>query len=101
MVIEVLKLLSIYWITDILRFNFIVEVEPQYSGARIEGEEVTLDFVKNMMEDFKNQKTLHKRCVLFGVVFNLIITMVICSYFAGIIFVGMHTKLSYRQGKSC
>ncbi|KAL1191112.1 Serine/threonine-protein phosphatase 5 [Cardamine amara subsp. amara] len=37
------------------------EVEPQYSGARIEGEEVTLDFVKNMMEDFKNQKTLHKR----------------------------------------
>lgn len=38
-----------------------VEVEPQYSGARIEGEEVTLDFVKQMMEDFKNQKTLHKR----------------------------------------
>ncbi|KAL0739897.1 hypothetical protein Bca4012_081410 [Brassica carinata] len=37
------------------------EVEPQYSGARIEGEEVTLDFVKQMMEDFKNQKTLHKR----------------------------------------
>ncbi|XP_010525309.1 PREDICTED: serine/threonine-protein phosphatase 5 isoform X2 [Tarenaya hassleriana] len=37
------------------------EVEPQYSGARIEGDEVTLDFVKNMMEDFKNQKTLHKR----------------------------------------
>ncbi|KAG2309515.1 hypothetical protein Bca52824_029263 [Brassica carinata] len=38
-----------------------IEVEPQYSGARIEGEEVTLDFVKQMMEDFKNQKTLHKR----------------------------------------
>ncbi|KAF3554404.1 hypothetical protein F2Q69_00017901 [Brassica cretica] len=37
------------------------EVEPQYSGARIEGEEVTLEFVKQMMEDFKNQKTLHKR----------------------------------------
>ncbi|KAK9150728.1 hypothetical protein Syun_009037 [Stephania yunnanensis] len=38
-----------------------IEVEPQYSGARIEGEVVTLDFVKKMMEDFKNQKFLHKR----------------------------------------
>ncbi|XP_013745007.2 serine/threonine-protein phosphatase 5-like isoform X3 [Brassica napus] len=38
-----------------------IEVEPQYSGARIEGEEVTLEFVKQMMDDFKNQKTLHKR----------------------------------------
>ncbi|XP_056845211.1 serine/threonine-protein phosphatase 5 [Raphanus sativus] len=38
-----------------------IEVEPQYSGARIEGEELTLDFVKQMLEDFKNQKTLHKR----------------------------------------
>uniref|UniRef100_A0A1J3HMB1 Serine/threonine-protein phosphatase 5 n=1 Tax=Noccaea caerulescens TaxID=107243 RepID=A0A1J3HMB1_NOCCA len=38
-----------------------IEVEPQYSGARIEGEDVTLDFIKKMMEDFKEQKTLHKR----------------------------------------
>eukprot|EP00252_Welwitschia_mirabilis_P010559 TRINITY_DN23868_c0_g1_i1.p1 TRINITY_DN23868_c0_g1~~TRINITY_DN23868_c0_g1_i1.p1 ORF type:complete len:487 (+),score=106.41 TRINITY_DN23868_c0_g1_i1:377-1837(+) len=38
-----------------------IEVEPQYSGARIEGETVTLDFVKKVMEDFKNQKNLHKR----------------------------------------
>ncbi|XP_031390771.1 serine/threonine-protein phosphatase 5 isoform X3 [Punica granatum] len=38
-----------------------LEVEPQYSGARIEGDVVTLDFVKKMMEDFKNQKSLHKR----------------------------------------
>ncbi|KAL8130103.1 hypothetical protein V2J09_019258 [Rumex salicifolius] len=37
------------------------QVEPQYSGARIEGETVTLDFIKKMMEDFKNQKSLHKR----------------------------------------
>ncbi|KAK7316721.1 hypothetical protein RJT34_00390 [Clitoria ternatea] len=37
------------------------DVEPQYSGARIEGDVVTLDFVKKMMEDFKNQKCLHKR----------------------------------------
>ncbi|KAK9052579.1 hypothetical protein SSX86_029208 [Deinandra increscens subsp. villosa] len=37
------------------------EVEPQYTGARIEGDVVTLDFVKTMMDDFKNQKMLHKR----------------------------------------
>nr|GMD90331.1 serine/threonine-protein phosphatase 5 isoform X1 [Ipomoea batatas]GME07602.1 serine/threonine-protein phosphatase 5 isoform X1 [Ipomoea batatas] len=38
-----------------------LEVEPQYTGARIEGDVVTLDFVKKMMDDFKNQKNLHKR----------------------------------------
>ncbi|KAK4796797.1 hypothetical protein SAY86_029123 [Trapa natans] len=38
-----------------------IEVEPQYTGARIEGDVVTLDFVKKMMEDFRNQKSLHKR----------------------------------------
>ncbi|MED6124511.1 Serine/threonine-protein phosphatase 5 [Stylosanthes scabra] len=38
-----------------------IEVEPQYSGARIEEDVVTLDFVKKMMDDFKNQKCLHKR----------------------------------------
>ncbi|KAB1209746.1 Serine/threonine-protein phosphatase 5 [Morella rubra] len=38
-----------------------LEVEPQYSGARIEGDVVTLDFVKKMMDDFKNEKCLHKR----------------------------------------
>ncbi|VFQ64412.1 unnamed protein product [Cuscuta campestris] len=38
-----------------------IEVEPKYTGARIEGDIVTLDFVKAMMEDFKNQKNLHKR----------------------------------------
>ncbi|KAL0399671.1 UNVERIFIED_CONTAM: Serine/threonine-protein phosphatase 5 [Sesamum radiatum] len=39
----------------------ILDVEPQYSGARIEGDVVTLDFVKKMMDDFKRQKCLHKR----------------------------------------
>ncbi|KAJ8422712.1 hypothetical protein Cgig2_022610 [Carnegiea gigantea] len=39
----------------------VAQVEPQYSGARIEGDMVTLDFVRRMMEDFKNQKCLHKR----------------------------------------
>ncbi|CAN4103147.1 unnamed protein product [Withania somnifera] len=38
-----------------------LEVEPQYTGARIEGDVVTLDFVKKMLDDFKNQKNLHKR----------------------------------------
>ncbi|XP_049415217.1 serine/threonine-protein phosphatase 5 isoform X1 [Solanum stenotomum] len=38
-----------------------LEVEPQYAGARIEGDVVTLDFVKKMLDDFKNQKNLHKR----------------------------------------
>nr|AEM45799.1 serine/threonine protein phosphatase 5 [Solanum torvum] len=38
-----------------------IEVEPQYAGARIEGDVVTLDFVKKMLDDFKNQKNLHKR----------------------------------------
>ncbi|KAK8923956.1 Serine/threonine-protein phosphatase 5 [Platanthera zijinensis] len=37
------------------------EVEAQYNGARIEGEVVTLQFVKKMLDDFKNQKCLHKR----------------------------------------
>lgn len=38
-----------------------IEVEAQYHGARIEGEVVTLQFVKKMLDDFKNQKCLHKR----------------------------------------
>ncbi|CAJ2639664.1 serine/threonine-protein phosphatase 5 isoform X2 [Trifolium pratense] len=38
-----------------------IDVEPQYSGARIEGDVITLDFVKQMMDDFKKQKCLHKR----------------------------------------
>ncbi|KAF9589155.1 hypothetical protein IFM89_019471, partial [Coptis chinensis] len=47
-------------IADSMDFHTI-EVESQYTGARIEGEVVTLDFVKKMMEDFKNQKCLHRR----------------------------------------
>lgn len=41
----------------------ISDVEPDYSGPRIEGDVVTLDFVKKMMEDFKNEKRIHKRYV--------------------------------------
>ncbi|CAM8951649.1 unnamed protein product [Rhodiola kirilowii] len=38
-----------------------IEVEPQYTGAKIEGETVTLEFIKKLIDDFKNQKSLHKR----------------------------------------
>ncbi|XP_024018234.1 serine/threonine-protein phosphatase 5 [Morus notabilis] len=38
-----------------------IDVEPQYSGPKIGGDVITLDFVKKMTEDFKNQKSLHKR----------------------------------------
>ncbi|XP_050935581.1 serine/threonine-protein phosphatase 5-like isoform X4 [Cucumis melo] len=40
-----------------------LDVEPQYSGARIEGDTITLDFVKKMIDNFKNQKPLHRRYV--------------------------------------
>ncbi|XP_016165799.1 serine/threonine-protein phosphatase 5 [Arachis ipaensis] len=53
-------------IADSIDFHSI-DVEPQYSGARIEGDVVTLDFVKKMMDDFKNQKCLHK-CYAFQIV---------------------------------
>ncbi|CAH9091111.1 unnamed protein product [Cuscuta epithymum] len=36
-------------------------MESRYSDAMIEGDIVTLDFVKKMMEDFKNQKSLQIR----------------------------------------
>ncbi|KAF7833541.1 serine/threonine-protein phosphatase 5 isoform X1 [Senna tora] len=55
-VVGLLLLLGAYWWS-----NYNSDVEPQYSGARIEGDVVTLDFVKKMMDDFKNQKCLHKR----------------------------------------
>uniref|UniRef100_A0A7N0TLY1 Serine/threonine-protein phosphatase 5 n=1 Tax=Kalanchoe fedtschenkoi TaxID=63787 RepID=A0A7N0TLY1_KALFE len=38
-----------------------IDVEPQYTGAKIEGETVTLEFIKKMIDDFKNTKSLHKR----------------------------------------
>uniref|UniRef100_A0A1D1XD21 Serine/threonine-protein phosphatase 5 n=1 Tax=Anthurium amnicola TaxID=1678845 RepID=A0A1D1XD21_9ARAE len=47
-------------VADSIDFHSI-DVEPQYAGARIEGEVVTLNFVKKMIDDFRNQKCLHKR----------------------------------------
>ncbi|KAL1332270.1 serine/threonine-protein phosphatase 5 isoform X1 [Arachis ipaensis] len=55
-VIGLLLLLGAYWWS-----GRNTDVEAQYSGARIEGDVVTLEFVKKMMDDFKNQKCLHKR----------------------------------------
>ncbi|RLN29559.1 serine/threonine-protein phosphatase 5 [Panicum miliaceum] len=39
----------------------VIEVKPQYAGPRIDGEEITLDFVKAMLDEFKKQKCIHKR----------------------------------------
>ncbi|KAA0061672.1 serine/threonine-protein phosphatase 5 [Cucumis melo var. makuwa] len=56
-----LKLVHLLYEMVKLVYTFIVDVEPQYTGAKIEGDVVTLDFVKKMIDDFKNQKSLHKR----------------------------------------
>ncbi|EFJ08171.1 hypothetical protein SELMODRAFT_182535 [Selaginella moellendorffii] len=36
-------------------------VEDSYTGARIQGQHLDLAFVKQMMQDFKDEKRLHKR----------------------------------------
>eukprot|EP00249_Psilotum_nudum_P021502 c28129_g1_i1 orf=695-2140(-) len=38
-----------------------IEVEDTYDGARLEGDNVTLEFITKMMDDFKKQKNIHKR----------------------------------------
>jgi hypothetical protein len=39
-------------------------VEPSYSGARLaDDDNVTLEFVKQMIQDFRDEKILHRRCV--------------------------------------
>ncbi|GAQ87925.1 protein phosphatase 5 [Klebsormidium nitens] len=38
-----------------------MEVEPAYDGPRLEGDQLTLEFVKEMLETFKKQKKLHRR----------------------------------------
>lgn len=65
--------MTLWWLVFYLVDNLvlIIDVEPQYSGARIEGDLVTLDFVKKMMDDFKNQKCIHKRYVNNIVWWNL------------------------------
>ncbi|GJV58053.1 serine/threonine-protein phosphatase 5 isoform X1, partial [Tanacetum coccineum] len=43
-----------------------IDVESQYTGAKIEGDVVTLDFVKKMMDDFKNQMIEGKHFTVCG-----------------------------------
>ena len=62
---------SLIWIIVVCVFHIIKilnsfhspEVEPQYAGPRIDGEEITLDFVKAMLDEFKKQKCIHKRYI--------------------------------------
>eukprot|EP00245_Coleochaete_scutata_P007829 TRINITY_DN2360_c0_g1_i1.p1 TRINITY_DN2360_c0_g1~~TRINITY_DN2360_c0_g1_i1.p1 ORF type:complete len:506 (-),score=107.70 TRINITY_DN2360_c0_g1_i1:133-1590(-) len=39
----------------------VYEVESSWKWARLEGDKVTIEFVKQMLDDFKNQGSLHKR----------------------------------------
>lgn len=41
-----------------------IVVDESYQGARIPDGGITLEFVQQMMEDFKNQKSLHRRYAL-------------------------------------
>ncbi len=40
------------------------EVEDSYQGARLEGDDITLEFVQKMMDDFKQQRSIHSRYFL-------------------------------------
>lgn len=37
------------------------EVKSSYQGARLEDDNVTLEFVQKMMDDFKQQRSIHSR----------------------------------------
>lgn len=39
-------------------------VEDSYQGARLEGDNITLEFVQKMMEDFKQQRSVHSRYMM-------------------------------------
>lgn len=41
--------------------SLLADVDPTYSGARLEGDEVTLPFIQKMMDDFKSQNKLHRK----------------------------------------
>jgi hypothetical protein len=46
-------------------FLYVPEVEPQYTGPRVDGDTITLDFVKAMLDEFEKQKCIHKRYTLY------------------------------------
>lgn len=39
-------------------------VNDSYQGARLEGDNITLEFVQKMMEDFKQQRSVHSRYMI-------------------------------------
>lgn len=47
-------------VAESLDYHNIV-VEESYQGARLEGDNITLEFVQKMMEDFKQQRSVHSR----------------------------------------
>ncbi|XP_024381688.1 serine/threonine-protein phosphatase 5 [Physcomitrium patens] len=51
---------EIHSIAETLDYHTI-EVEKSYQGARIEDDKISLDFVKKMMDDFKQQRSVHSR----------------------------------------
>ena len=42
-------------------------VPDSYKGAKIEGDSITLDFIMAMIKDFKEQKQIHRRCMLLHI----------------------------------
>jgi hypothetical protein len=44
-----------------MRLFVFAEVETTYDGPRMESDQLTLEFVKEMMETFKKQKKLHRK----------------------------------------
>ncbi len=47
--------------------SLIIEVEPDYDGPHL-GEQITLEFVTQMMQHFKDQKKLHKKYISESIV---------------------------------
>lgn len=76
---------SLIWTTYLCIFHILIkvhnsfcslDVEPQYAGPRVDGEEITIDFVKAMLDEFKEQKCIHKRYTLIR---NMFLVVFICS----------------------
>jgi PPP5 TPR repeat region len=42
-------------------FNVSIAIEDDYLGPKLEGDKVTLDFMKQLMECYKNQGKLHRK----------------------------------------
>jgi serine/threonine-protein phosphatase 5 len=51
----------VYTIKNVVMDASKMEVDASYDGPRLEGEEITLDFVHAMIERFKDQKMIHRK----------------------------------------